>query len=106
MNDRDLADAIVGLGVGQLVQLGADDPRWYQTPTAYAINGDFPFYTKEFVGSWLVAGALMEKLEYSIEIMPVANHFVVTILADKVVNESLPRAINEAFVAALQGEKR
>ncbi len=61
MNDKELADKIVALGVGSLVQGGSkDQTKWFRTPRSYSLGNDFPFYTKQFVRDWRVYGALYQ----------------------------------------------
>ena len=107
MNDKELADRIVALGVG----CSYDFPdRGYM----YGLDGlfgpdDEQQYPSAFVRDWRVAGALMEKH---------GNGFTYLLVVDKwfiydhddcgnevcvAKNESLPRAICEACVAALEG---
>jgi hypothetical protein len=54
MNDKELADRIVALGVGEFYE---DMSYAY----SYAL-GATPFGYKEFVRDWRVAGSLMEKM--------------------------------------------
>jgi len=110
MNDKELADAVVALGVGEATE-------WVSGLWRYTIGGDYSGYDLDagsFIEDWRVAGALMEKI-------PTDGHgdedryFEVAKLEDKyeasathiegcysiAYNKSLPRAIIEACVGAL-----
>jgi len=98
MTDKELADAIVACGVGYV-----SGPHAYglflAEGTSERIGGP-----EDFVRDWRVAGALMERMnsfevfhggEWVMDIgMPGSNRRVAA------TNESLPRAICEACVAA------
>jgi hypothetical protein len=57
VNDKELADAMVALGVAEKAPC---EKEWW----LYFIRGDIPGMTvKDFVTDWRVAGALMEKLQ-------------------------------------------
>ena len=103
MNDKELADKVVALGVGSaditVAFLGK-----YHAPDTYAS----PISADNFVRDWRVAGALMEALErdYTVHI----NRYVMydvdvfdaeCLHAANQRNESLPRAIIEACCEAL-----
>lgn len=117
MNDLELADAVVALGVGRQGKYpeSADGAGFYYTPTDENTHEEEGLYSKLFVRDWRVAGALMEKIAKNC----VDNKRVLgmTFTADKnsmyvsadtiggsdidITNESLPRAIIEACVTAL-----
>ena len=110
MNDKELADAVVALGVGcarldkYQVAPVTDNVREYGS-------------AKWFVRDWRVAGALMERVyekRYSFMVMQMPDEKPMMTIqqpltaendqknwAAQVVNESLPRAIIEACVEAL-----
>ena len=95
MNDRELADKVVALGIGKV------------SPLSYiTFDGDYMGHSI-FVRDWRVAGALMEKLftsnvpEWDCNEEALAN--AVTLAAQiSHRDESLPRAIIEACVQALE----
>ena len=97
MNDKTLADAIVGCGVGQ-----CQHRKWYGIDH----SGDT---AEDFVRDWRVAGAMMEKMDGELLIWPqkYSGRTDVWIVEPEkqdtdARNESLPRAINEACVGALK----
>lgn len=72
--DKELADKVVALGIGELVLEGSpDQTKMFRSPRSYALNNDFPFYTEEFVRDWRVAGALIEKCQGGIESLVALN---------------------------------
>jgi hypothetical protein len=88
MNDQELADKIVALGVGKKTPSG-----WYSMSYAHRTSAD------SFVRDWRVAGALMEKMTRVCEWYEMAGLWKVRIDDSiSVRNESLPRAICEAIV--------
>ena len=98
MIDKELADRVVALGVGQ-----CQHGKWY----GYDHSGDTAGL---FVRDWRVAGALMEKVDaHFIEKL---TDVMWAVRSDKPYgegktrewyeNESLPRAIIEACVEALE----
>jgi len=106
MNDKELADKIVALGVGELSTIDGT----LSTEAVYLINS-FMLTAERFVTDWRVAGALIEKIKGSVQI--VYQHGMaacaVTLLDDKdhfVSSKAarhllIPRAIIEACVEAL-----
>ena len=99
MNDKELADAVVALGVGACdVGMG----YWLRCEEAY-INED------KFVRDWRVAGSLMEKVDWAganIDIEKWSTGYEVAI--DGSIyreDESLPRAIIDACTEALVESK-
>ncbi len=98
MTDKELADKIVALGVGE-------GPNNY---VAYSLNEALrnwqpPNY---FVRDWRVAGALMEKVDSTYPEKLIDDSWQVQASMDAtptewITNESLPRAINEACVEAI-----
>ncbi|KKK76788.1 hypothetical protein LCGC14_2860130 [marine sediment metagenome] len=116
MNDKELADKVVALGVG-LAQIAGGMPL-------YSIDhGSIWLRADEFLRRWAVAGALMEKVyekQYSFMVMQMPDEMPVMTIqapittgeeygdpskrqswASQVVAEPLPRAIIEACVEAL-----
>ena len=88
MNDRELADKIVALGVGESVS------------SLFFLSGahNEPVDAEFFVRDWRVAGALMEKcIEQKIHLVPIMKSATVRLVKIG----SLPRAIIEACVEAL-----
>lgn len=90
MNDKELADAVVALGVGQDIRFGLGEAN-----------------VEKFVRDWRVAGALMEKCE-SVNIINAGNgKFSALVHLDRGVehqmamSDSKARAITEACVQAL-----
>ena len=61
MNDKELADAVVALGIGTQVDYpkSSDGVGFYHTPGDDCGESD-GVYSKLFVRDWRVAGALME----------------------------------------------
>lgn len=103
--DKELADAVVALGVGQKDEHQKILP--YQAPMD--IDGQWS-EANEFVRDWRVAGALMEKTKDHILIYESCDQWHVGWDLDQdgcpvceVHNEPLPRAIIEACVEALNG---
>lgn len=107
MDDRKLADRIVALGIAR---------KWKEgiTPGGYKIegrSGAFWLDPHTFVRNWRVAGALMERMvagELLIWRQAYDDDSPVWIVETHLTNadgrdESLPRAINEACVEALNG---
>ena len=93
MNDKELADACVELGVAEPQKdLGT---RWYRLNNRTMSMGLQPIH---FVRDWRVAGALMEKFTFLAlisVIMPKAMHLFEGTESDM----SFPRAIIEACVS-------
>jgi hypothetical protein len=111
MNDKELADRVVALGVGmrQDSEIGPIYRYYYEIP-GDSIGPLDLHDEKSFVVDWRVAGALMEKwplLWYGPGILADLGKFVAIAMNDKhdniaeAHNESLPRAIIEACVEAL-----
>lgn len=91
MNDKELADKIVALGVGEL-----DDIGDYVVTGTWDSDGE-PCIDEVFVRDWRVAGALMEKNEGNLEAI-----FALNSLDYLPKDEALPRAITEACVKRLE----
>ena len=96
MNDKELADRVVALGVG------STDPI---VTGLYWLNEPDGEHAGLFVRDWRVAGALMEKC-LSVEYITVSRTGEYSAVARTgntadAVNTSLPRAIIEACVEAL-----
>ncbi len=118
MNDQELADAVVAHGVGRLVKhIGDIDPRY--SMDSYVGDHSVQDLADQFVTDWRVAGALMEKvtMEGPDKLRTVMGSYHPTIESFEASvstsatnpygtyldrsNESLPRAIIEACIAAL-----
>ena len=117
MNDKELADAVVALGVGKYHPRTNEAGIHVSSYSGLSINGHEIDGTEErvnsaitilvtpydkFVRDWRVAGALMEKCatgEYSV----LSDNEWSALMNDdhQSWNESLPRAIIEACVSAL-----
>ena len=105
MTDQELADRIVALGVGRANQIYPDAlGRFYQ------IDPDADWQTSvnetKFVRDWRVAGAMMEKCDsvYPDKLTDGRWQAMASINAMPskwIMDESLPRAINEACCEAL-----
>ena len=94
MNDKKLATKIVALGVGRQDK-GFHDYYWIPDLCG-AVT------VEEFVCEWRVAGALMEKCAgMTFKHFSKDHIFYATDGKHTVENESLPRAIIEAWVEAL-----
>ena len=124
MNDRELADRIVALGVGSM--LSAKNKHgvyvrsypWYEVNDDEFMAGSTKKSASHFVRDWRVAGAMMEKVinkdnredngNYDIQTHHESGKYWTMIDSNHgwanegVQNESLPRAINEACVEALE----
>ena len=97
MNDKQLADAVVALGVGGYLGEG-------KFAGGYCVKGmSRHLADREFVRDWRVAGALVEQI---IELHYVrCDGAIYVVIDDKsryFETESLPRAIIEACVMALR----
>lgn len=103
MNDKELADRIVAFDLGPA--------HWNASQLdLYRIGGDYdmPMNAEELVRDWRVAGALMEKVD-SFDVIKGRHHdrwqnsCAVRFKGKPAdaVNDSLPRAMCEACVAAL-----
>ncbi len=102
MNDKELADKVVALGIG-LSQIAGGMPL-------YSIDhGSIWLRANEFLRRWGVAGALMEKVKRTDARYPIENNGSWNVHAyngpnkygDSWKQECLPRAIIEACVEAL-----
>lgn len=107
MNDKELADKIVVLGVGERHANKTD--IWYEMPY-YTDGEDHPIFPAEiFVRDPRVAMALIELHGGELSMVQMANGLwrvgfpdeFYTGLEHMVENESLPRAITESCVEAL-----
>jgi len=114
MTDQELADKVVALGVGYADRGG---PGFMDDYTLGGIGNELN--ADEFVRDWRVAGALMEKcIAMDVEYMEIDSGYgrgwqVCNTIAGKqpykyhkANNDSLPRAIIEACVAALEERAR
>ena len=97
MNDKELADKVVALGVGK------------RDGSFYGINAPLDLATR-FVRDWRVAGALIElvtKKGWSIDItVPLVyvldgTDAMADTISEAVTDDGIPRAIISAYVAAL-----
>lgn len=100
LNDKELADKVVALGVGYASTFAALPIRYRFEP--FGEN----MYASEFVHDWRVAGALMEMMDEGMGTIFIDRYTSTwqispTWVDVQVENESLPRAIIEACVAAL-----
>ena len=95
MNDKELADAVVALGIGTQVDYpkSSDGVGFYHTP-GDDCGGSDGVYSKLFVRDWRVAGAMMEMRDICELESVFAWMAVDSLQAD---SESLPRAIVEAL---------
>ena len=108
--DRELADALVALGIGEAYDFR--DGEFHYTHLMPPIAHE----AHTFVRSWDVAGACMERLfeKGSIKYLghDTTDTFLCTVKAGwgvnapvlHALNESLPRAICEAYVEAMNDE--
>ena len=99
MNDRELADAVVALGVGR----ECPGVRFMR----YRVIGMLETEAERFVRDWRVAGALMEKVDAVYVEALVGGRFQVQVMmgcesTDRHEDLSTPRAIIEACVKALK----
>ena len=92
MDDKELADNVVALGVGEYRLDGLNDSKY-----GFGIWG---MTAKQFVRDWRVAGALMEKVLR--EAGAIERVFENALGESK---ESFPRAINEAACEVLGAEQ-
>lgn len=97
MNDKELADKVVALGV-----LDGGNDQYY----AHLGINERHLSAKEFVRDWRVAGALMEKVDSIYPEKLIDERWQVQASLDAMptewlTNESLPCAITEACVEAL-----
>jgi len=106
MTNKELADRVVALGVG-VTGPYPDEKDW----ELYSLNLEESFTAKELVRDWRVAGALMEKMDGELLIWRQAydNDSPVWIVETHLTNadgrdESLPRAIIEAYCEAVKDE--
>jgi len=108
MNDKELADKVVALGVGAKWPVESQTPRYHVDSKSARQNTGY-LMPELFVRDWRVAGALMEKIA-CIEIDTIGNPWWVACNCTagpqphkyhKAEGESLPRAIIEACVEAL-----
>ena len=109
MNDKELADKVVALGIGIRV-----DGEWYglrdRPDDSQPMGTKKP---KKFVRDWRVVGALMEKcFEVQVCGSDVTNDWAAVAMClptgkhwSKVENDSLPRSIVETCVEALQTQE-
>ena len=107
-NDKELADKVVALGVGKFRPAINEDGIHVRSYDMYQINYN-ELHTSKFVRDWRVAGALMEKCKridarqpnddgpWNVHVYNGPNKY-----GDSWKVESLPRAIIEACVEALE----
>ena len=97
MNDKELADAVVALGVGNKYT-HTDDVSYYK------LGADSGTYVLDgmFVRDWRVAGALMEKChQFEVRIFGFKIAVGDAMVDNPETPSELPRAIIEACVEAL-----
>jgi len=103
MNDKELADRIVALGALHYAPAYAMNSEYWQIPDTNTCFGK----AGQAVRDWRVAGALMEKLldkqdvRMAMQILDSTTRLVHIVGQADGQSESLPRAINEACVEAL-----
>lgn len=96
-SDKELADAVVALGVGCTDGKFYDRTIWDGQANRERLCHQFP---AQFVTEWRVAGALMEKFGSNHDLL--MKVFIKALAkAWSVPHQPLPRAINEACVEAL-----
>ena len=98
MNDTKLADKIIACGVGEST-LG-DEGELYRFDDS-AASWSFDDTADIFVRDWLVAGAMIELVEANSKTSDTAWAFGKALAWFRDGQTSLPRAINEACVEAL-----
>ena len=115
MNDKELADKVVALGVGSLLPaknkygVHVRSYPWYEINDDEFVSGSTAKSAKQFVRDWRVAGSLMEKVDWAganIDIEKWSTGYEVAI--DGSIyreDESLPRAIIAACTEALVESK-
>jgi len=107
MNDKELADRVVALGVGYTEIFPPARTTFY-----FHESIGMPMDAGEFLEKWDIAGALMEKAYHHEQhyekqtgwSVRVVSHCSANARHKWAENESLPRAIIEACVEALDGE--
>ena len=100
MNDKELADRIVALGIGKAYHNCYGD--WYCPP---GVSGNYGINDKTFVRDWRVAGALMEELSDSKGTIGLVDLFTAGPMYRLWgYHSSLTRAICEAAVKALTND--
>lgn len=118
MNDKELADKVVALGVGYTAPHGTNGWTAEACDDCYNVGSlkdddiarDYTYKKPHgFVRDWRVAGALMEKCPYGVDVWKAKKGWDVQahgMSGDDPGNandESLPRAIIAACVEALDG---
>lgn len=100
MNDKELADKVVALGVGARFPVESQTPRYHLDSSSGRQNTGY-LMPELFVRDWRVAGALMENVRSH----KIGSIKWITLMRDirriPLNAESLPRAIIEACVEAL-----
>lgn len=94
ISDKELADRVVALGIGELL-----DPDFHER-SYYHFDSD-TWFSSDFVSSWVVAGALMEKCAKADAENGRDTYFIGPFRDTQ--NMNFPRAIIEACVEALEG---
>ena len=107
MNDKELADKVVALGVGKFLPAKRGKVH-IRSEDGYSI-GHLDSSVSEFVRDWRVAGALIEKVDYVVLARLNSNRFEAEIRMKKTeqkcalaVDREPCRAITEACVEALE----
>ena len=105
MNDKELADRVVALGVGEFLPSRLNNGIYVRSYDEYGMDHDAE-PDNVFVRDWRVAGALMEKVDSIYPEKLIDERWQVQASLDAMptewlTNESLPRAIIEACCEAL-----
>jgi hypothetical protein len=107
MNDKELADKLVELGIGTKFDFPARG--WMYGLDGIHGTDDEQQYPSSFVRDWRVAGALMEKWGNGLEYVLIVDVWEIQWWQNEtdqyLRNESLPRAIIEACVEALDSKE-
>ena len=94
MNDKQLAERIVALGVGDKRELSAGNRKWY----VYS----WDLFDKDFVRDWRIAGALMERcVDFEYQMCDGCVYASTNGREAYIETDSLPRAICETCVEFL-----
>ena len=94
MNDIELTDKIIALGVGQAHSRN-------NAYSVYYLSGPHAVNAEHFVREWRVAGAMMELVEANSKTSDTSWAFGKALAWFRDGQISLPRAINEACVEAI-----
>lgn len=105
MSDKELADKVVALGIGDTTHV--DTTTYYHLPVDSGTQAEGAYGADAFVRDWRVAGLLMERcvvveIDKGIEEYEDIGLWTVGTNYGRGENHSLPRAIIEACVTALE----